>query len=99
MPIKEANKTDGKINVGLVSRDENGVEMFEFVVENNGISISDENLSRIFERGFSTKETGHSGVGLHWCANTLNAAGGSIYVENSADETGACFHVLMPTSK
>ncbi len=62
----------------------------------DGVGISPEHLPRIFEKGFSTKSRATNfGIGLHWCANALNALGGSIRAE-SAGPTGATLQVLVP---
>ena len=60
--------------------------------------IEQDNLERIFERSFSTKQADHSGVGLHWCANTLIAANGRIYAESQGSGQGACLHVMIPNN-
>ena len=97
--ISQTGKGDGRITVTLGTSDKNGAEMSEFVVTDNGAGIADDDFRHIFESGYSTKEGDHSGLGLHWSADTLIAAKGTIYAENRADETGACFHVLMPVTK
>lgn len=97
--IAQAGKTDGKITIGLETCDKDGVEMSEFILTDNGTGIGGDDLRHIFKSGYSTKEEGHSGLGLHWCANTLNAVGGNIYAENCPDESGASFHVLIPQNE
>ena len=54
-------------------------------------------ISRAFSRrAFRTKSRATNfGIGLHWCANALNALGGSIRAE-SAGPTGATLQVLVP---
>jgi nitrogen fixation/metabolism regulation signal transduction histidine kinase len=94
--IEQDGRSDGKIIVELGTRDKNGIEISEFVVTDNGTGIANDDLGHIFESGYSTKKGEHSGLGLHWCANTLNAVGGNIYAENCTEEIGASFHVLMP---
>ncbi len=62
----------------------------------DGVGIAPEHLPRVFEKGFSTKSRATNfGIGLHWCANALNALGGSIRAE-SAGPTGAILQVLVP---
>ncbi len=61
----------------------------------NGVGISAEDLARIFERGFSTKGRG-SGMGLHWCANTVAAFGGRIFAQSDGAGAGTCLHLLLP---
>lgn len=70
-------------------------EMVHFRFEDNGVGIEKENLSRIFERGFSTKNRG-SGLGLHWCANVINAMGGRMHAESQGPGEGFCMHLLLP---
>ncbi|MCP4400765.1 MAG: hypothetical protein GY801_26120 [bacterium] len=53
-------------------------------------------LERIFQRGFSTKQEGASGIGLHWCANTISSMHGKIYAESEGKGKGACMHLLLP---
>ncbi len=97
--ILQTGKSNGKITVKLGTRVKNGVDLSEFVVTDNGAGINGDDLEHIFESGFSTKQGKHSGLGLHWCANTLNATGGNIYAENCAEETGTRFHVLIPATQ
>ncbi|HLK71820.1 MAG TPA: ATP-binding protein, partial [Steroidobacteraceae bacterium] len=63
----------------------------------DGVGISAQNLTRIFEKGFSTKspETNH-GIGLHWCANAINALGGRIWADSDGPGSGASMHLLVP---
>jgi signal transduction histidine kinase len=51
-------------------------------VEDTGPGISDENLSRIFEPLFTTKESG-TGLGLASCKNIIERHQGTISVENN----------------
>ena len=61
----------------------------------NGQGIPAEALPRLFERGFTSKARG-SGIGLHWCANTMAAMGGRIHATSDGPGRGACFHLLLP---
>ncbi len=61
----------------------------------NGQGITPEALTRLFERGFTSKARG-SGIGLHWCANTMTAMGGRIYATSDGPGRGACVHLLLP---
>ncbi|MGF1548320.1 MAG: CHASE4 domain-containing protein [Thiotrichales bacterium] len=66
-------------------------------VEDNGIGIAEENLARLFERGYSTKARG-SGMGLHWSANTVSAMGGQLYVRSAGIGRGARMHLLLASA-
>ena len=61
----------------------------------NGQGIPAEALPRLFERGFTSKARG-SGIGLHWCANTMAAMGGRIHATSDGPGRGACVHLLLP---
>ena len=59
--------------------------------DDTGSGISDSNISRIFENGFSTKGSGR-GTGLYQVKNLIEAAGGKINVE-SQEGIGTSFTV------
>ena len=61
----------------------------------NGQGIPAEALPRLFERGFTSKARG-SGIGLHWCANTMAAMGGRIHASSDGPGRGACLHLVLP---
>ena len=67
-------------------------------VEDNGTGIARENLTRIFQHGFTTKKTGH-GFGLHSGANTAWEMGGSLQVHSDGPGTGATFILELPLSQ
>ena len=64
-------------------------------VRDNGMGISPENLPRIFEHGFTTKQKGH-GFGLHSTALAVNEINGSIAVHSDGSEKGAIFTIELP---
>ena len=62
-----------------------------------GIGITADNLDRIFEKGYSTKlDSGNLGIGLHWCATTVNALGGRIWATSDGHDRGATLHLVIP---
>ena len=61
----------------------------------NGIGIPEENLTRIFEHGFTTKKKGH-GFGLHSTALSANELNGSIKAHSDGPGKGAVFTVELP---
>jgi sensor domain CHASE-containing protein len=63
----------------------------------DGVGIAAQDLPRIFEKGFSTKSRDtHFGIGLHWCANAVNALGGTIRAASLGPGTGATIELLVP---
>ncbi|HME38179.1 MAG TPA: CHASE4 domain-containing protein [Steroidobacteraceae bacterium] len=63
----------------------------------DGVGIAADDLTRVFDKGFSTKsrETNH-GIGLHWCANAIGALGGRIWASSEGPGLGASMHLILP---
>lgn len=87
-----------KIHISADAEIQDGKNMLHWQIRDNGIGIEEENLRKIFERGASTKRKGLSGIGLHWCANTITAMHGRIWAESAGSHRGATFHILIPVS-
>ena len=64
-------------------------------VEDNGLGIAPENLTRLFQSGFTTKADGH-GFGLHISANAATEMGGRLWAESPGPGLGATFIVELP---
>jgi len=64
-------------------------------VEDSGVGIAAENLTRIFQHGFTTKTGGH-GFGLHSAALAAKNMGASLTVESDGPGRGAAFTLAFP---
>ncbi len=64
-------------------------------VHDNGAGIPQENLTRIFNHGFTTKSNGH-GFGLHASANSAKQMGGTLGVVSEGPGRGATFTLEFP---
>ena len=64
-------------------------------IRDTGCGIAEENLTRIFNHGFTTKPTGH-GFGLHSAANAATEVGGSLTGESDGLGKGATFTLTLP---
>lgn len=64
-------------------------------ISDNGCGISKEQLSKIFNHGFTTKQEGH-GFGLHSSANAMTEMKGALSVESDGINHGASFTVTIP---
>ncbi len=85
--------TGGNINM-TISPDENFVKI---EVADKGIGISEENLSKIFEPYFSTKETG-TGLGLAIVQKIIEDHHGTIEAASNLSE-GTIFTVKLPRAE
>jgi sensor domain CHASE-containing protein len=63
----------------------------------DGVGIACDALTRVFEKGYSTKspET-NQGIGLHWCANSIASLGGRMWAASDGPGLGAALHVSLP---
>lgn len=68
------------------------------VVCDNGIGIPAENLTKVFNHGFTTKKDGH-GFGLHSGANAAKEMGGSLTARSDGTGCGATFTLELPAFK
>lgn len=64
-------------------------------VEDNGRGIPPENMTRIFEHGFTTRKDG-KGFGLHSSALAAHELGGRLTVHSNGLNTGATFTLELP---
>jgi signal transduction histidine kinase len=64
-------------------------------VEDNGIGIPPEHLTRIFSHGFTTRPNGH-GFGLHIGALNAREMGGSLSAASDGAGCGATFTLILP---
>jgi PAS domain S-box-containing protein len=64
-------------------------------VEDNGVGIAAENLTRIFAHGFTTRRGGH-GFGLHSGALAARELGGSLNARSEGAGKGAMFTLRLP---
>jgi PAS domain S-box-containing protein len=75
-----------------VAKTDNGVRVD---VVDNGVGIPPENLTRIFNHGFTTRKSGH-GFGLHSGALAAKEMGGTLSVHSEGPGCGATFTLTLP---
>ena len=63
----------------------------------SGKGVPEENLTRIFAHGFTTRKTGH-GFGLHSAANAAREMNGSLIVQSDGPGCGATFTLELPVA-
>ena len=87
----ESGRTDKQITVRTTS-DDRGVKI---AISDNGVGIPAENLTRIFNHGFTTRKDGH-GFGLHSGALAARELGGALTVQSDGPGRGATFVLELP---
>jgi|GEM_PF-3472150 len=93
--IYALSKNDRDDRILEISAHQLESEYVRIEVCDNGVGIPKENLTRIFEHGFTTKEKGH-GFGLHSTALSVSDLNGSIKAHSDGPGKGAVFVVELP---
>jgi two-component system NtrC family sensor kinase len=95
--VRDAGKDKGVLRVRAEIVRETEGEQLHLQCQDDGIGIAQDDLNRVFEKGFSTKSRGTNyGIGLHWCANAVSALGGRIWAASDGPGRGASLHLLLP---
>ncbi|HSW51375.1 MAG TPA: ATP-binding protein [Bryobacteraceae bacterium] len=92
--IKESQAPERWIRL-RVSR--SGEDRVRISVEDTGVGLAPELLTRVFAHGFTTKRDGH-GFGLHSGALTAKGLGGSLWAESEGPGRGATFILELPAT-
>jgi signal transduction histidine kinase len=90
--LQESGRVDKRLTVGIRLNGERGVQV---IVQDNGVGIPPENLTRIFAHGFTTRTKGH-GFGLHSSALAAQEMGGDLKARSEGSEQGATFVLELP---
>ncbi|RKZ29886.1 hypothetical protein DRQ33_08390, partial [bacterium] len=102
---KDAMPDGGTIKVEIdkkkiTEEDAHNIKAGEYViiaVEDEGIGIAEENLSKIFDPFFTTKDPDKgTGLGLSLVYNYVTSMGGDISV-NSVENQGTRFEIILPS--
>ena len=90
--LSKSNKDEKKLTISVKNLNNDYIQI---EVCDNGIGIPEENMTRIFEHGFTTKKKGH-GFGLHSTALSVNELNGSIKAHSDGIDQGAVFTIKLP---
>jgi len=90
--VKDSGRADGRIVIRLRRW---GEDRMRVAVEDTGVGLPPENLTRIFSHGFTTRRDGH-GFGLHSGANAAQHMGGTLWAESDGPGRGATFTLELP---
>ncbi len=92
---KYACDESGRADKRITLRVANVNGQVKISVVDNGIGIPPENMTRIFNHGFTTRKDGH-GFGLHSGALAAKSMGGSLSVVSDGAGHGAAFTLELP---
>jgi PAS domain S-box-containing protein len=92
MAARSGNDKRIVIRVGMASPDR-----VKVTVSDNGVGIARDHLTKVFNRGFTTKKDGH-GFGLHSGANAANEMGGTLTAHSDGPGKGAEFTLELPVA-
>jgi PAS domain S-box-containing protein len=87
----DSGRDDKQITLRVASSD----GTVKISVEDNGVGIAPENLTRIFGHGFTTRKEGH-GFGLHSGALAAKELGGALKAFSEGPGQGAIFTLELP---
>lgn len=91
-----ANENTSSKQIDFIIR-KNNEQNVDIVVEDNGIGITPDNLKKLFNFGFTTKEKGH-GFGLHSSILAAQELEGKLKAESKGEGQGATFTLTLPLS-
>ena len=95
--VRDAGRDKGVLHFAAEIVAEADTQQLHLHCKDDGVGIAADNLTRVFDKGFSTKsrETNY-GIGLHWCANAISALGGRIWAASEGPGQGASMHLMLP---
>ncbi|HTL16537.1 MAG TPA: PAS domain-containing protein, partial [Patescibacteria group bacterium] len=87
----ESGRRDKRLKVRVTSNN----DCVTICTSDNGVGIAPENLTRIFNHGFTTRKDGH-GFGLHSGALAAKEMGGTLIAQSEGPGHGASFTLSLP---
>jgi PAS domain S-box-containing protein len=95
---KYACDDSGRDDKQITLQVRNGDGRVKISVIDNGVGIAPENLTRIFNHGFTTRKEGH-GFGLHSGAIAAKELGGTLSARSEGVGRGATFTLELPANQ
>ena len=86
-----------ELNLSVKYQDDDEASVV-MTIQDSGIGIAPEHLSKMFTRGFTTKTDGN-GIGLHSSILAIQNMGGSMQVQSEGVGRGATFTLTFPVQK
>ena len=83
--IAATGTASGSITV-TIDRDASSARI---AIRDDGEGFAADQTPTLFQRGYSSRAHKSGGLGLHWCANSMNAMGGGLKLESDGRGRGA----------
>lgn len=83
--IAASGRDSGSITVTVTP----GRETTVLTIADDGEGFDTTTAATLFQRGFSTRDHKSGGLGLHWCANSMNAMQGALKIDSEGRGLGA----------
>ena len=94
----QSMEKNGKLMVSSIEVREDDMNFVDIRIQDSGKGIPEENIQKIFDPFFSTKQgQGGTGLGLSVAREIMKQHGGYIRVESKVNH-GSTFHILLPLS-
>lgn len=94
--VAATGRGQGVIQIHAERLEQGSGKFVRLVIRDDGDGFAPETSSALFERGHTGRRKQQGGIGLHWCANTLNACGGSITLTSAGIGHGSTVEMLLP---
>ncbi|HZI31690.1 MAG TPA: ATP-binding protein, partial [Candidatus Binatia bacterium] len=91
----DSGQTERRVVVGVT----NGDDWIRIAIRDNGVGIPPGNLNKIFNHGFTTRNTNGHGFGLHSGALSARELGGQLSVFSEGPGKGATFTLQLPLKR
>ncbi len=92
-----AQMKDSQEKVVTIKTKRTGTQWIRVDIADNGVGIANEEITRIFQQGYSHK-VGGNGFGLHFCGNVIAEMNGHISVHSRGVGLGAVFTIELPVT-
>ncbi|MFD2368995.1 ATP-binding protein [Brevibacillus sp. GCM10020057] len=89
--LEKSDRPDKEITISI----EQDSEICSLLVEDNGIGMDEDTLARMLERGFSTKEPKHRGLGMYLVHQQVKKGRGELECRSRPGQ-GASFLITFP---
>jgi sensor domain CHASE-containing protein len=96
--VRRSGRAVGTVAVHAGAEYEHERRFVHVRVVDDGDGVEPGDLPRLFERGFTAGSRRGTGLGLHWCANAMNAMGGRVSAESAGRGRGATIHLWFPAA-